>query len=296
VAKILFPSRAKWRGAPNEGGPTDGHCRAERYRRRRDRRPHGQNGSVDDSVTRNRQHWEADAVHWAERGRRSWAKAEPTWGIWKVPDSELRLLDDVADLDVVELGCGTAYVSAWLDRRGARVIGVDPTSAQLSTARSLQGEFGQAFPLVQAAGEHVPLRSASFDLVISEYGAAIWADPHRWIPEAARLLRPGGELVFLGNSVLLMLCVPDYEDLSAEAALLRPQFGIHRFEWPDSEGVEFHISHGEMIRLLRANEFEVLDLVELYPDPDAVPTVSYVSREWARAWPFEELWRARRRE
>ena len=117
---------------------------------------------------------------------------------------------------------------------------------------------------------------------------------YRWIPEAARLLRPGGELVFLGNSVLLMLCVPDYEDLPAEPALLRPQFGIHRFEWPDSEGVEFHISHGEMIRLLRANGFEVLDLVELRPDPDA-GAVPYVSHEWARRWPSEELWRARRR-
>ncbi|HUQ63912.1 MAG TPA: class I SAM-dependent methyltransferase [Acidimicrobiales bacterium] len=250
---------------------------------------------MDDSISRNRQHWEGDAVHWVERGRRNWEKDAPTWGIWKVPESELRLLDDVASRDVVELGCGAAYVSGWLARRGARAIGVDPTSAQLSTARSLQREFGVEFPLVQAAGEQVPLRSASFDLVISEYGAAIWADPHRWIPEAARLLRAGGELVFLGNSVLLMLCVPEYEDLAAEPALLRPQFGIHRFEWPDSDGVEFHISHGEMIRLLRANGFDVVDLVELRPGPDAVPAVSYVSHEWARRWPSEELWRARRR-
>ncbi len=55
----------------------------------------------------------------------------------------------------------------------------------------------------------VPLPDASFDLAISEYGAAIWADPYRWIPEAARLLRPGGDLIFLGNSVLVMLAVPD---------------------------------------------------------------------------------------
>ena len=250
---------------------------------------------MDDSIGRNRAHWDADAPHWAEAGRRSWARAEPAWGIWSVPESELRLLDGVEGADVVELGCGTAYVSAWLARGGARPVGVDPARGQLGTARTLQRDFGLRFPLVQAAGERVPLRSASFDLVISEYGAAIWADPYRWIPEAARLLRPGGDLVFMGNAVLLMLCVPDDEALPAGARLLRAQFGMHRFEWPDFTAVEFHISHGDMIRLLRGSGFEVLDLVELRPDPEATAAFPYVSTEWARRWPSEELWRARRR-
>lgn len=116
-----------------------------------------------------------------------------------------------------------------------------PDGAQLRTATLLQNEFQLSFPLVQAAGESVPLRSSAFDLVISEYGAAIWADPYRWIPEAARLLRPGGELVFLGNAVLLMLCVPDADGVPAGTTLRRPQFGMHRFEWPDDECVEFHL-------------------------------------------------------
>jgi len=84
--------------------------------------------------------------------------------------------------------------------------------------------------LVQAAGESVPLRTSSFDLVVSEYGAAIWADPYHWIAEAARLLRAGGRLVFLGNANLLLMCVPDEEDVPAGRTLLRPQFGMHRLE------------------------------------------------------------------
>src|SRR5207237_9484203 len=115
----------------------------------------------------------------------------------------------VAGLDVVELGCGTAYISAWLARRGARPVGVDPTPAQLATARRCQQELGLSFPLVDAAAERVPLPDAAFDLAISEYGASIWADPYKWIPEAARLLRPGGRLVFLSNSTLAVLCGPD---------------------------------------------------------------------------------------
>jgi len=250
---------------------------------------------MDDSIARNRALWEADAGRWVEPGRRRWARDEPCWGIWNIPESELRLVDDVAGADVVELGCGTAYVSAWLARRGARPIGVDPTTAQLLTARRLQEEFDLRFPLVQAAGEHVPLRSSSFDLVISEYGAAIWADPYHWIPEAARLLRSGGDLVFLGNASLFTMCLPDDEQLAAGPALLRPQFGMHRVEWPDTVGVEFHLSHGDMIRLLGSSGLDVIDLLELRPGPDATTTFPYVTLEWARKWPTEEVWVARRR-
>ena len=250
---------------------------------------------MDDSIARNRAQWEAAAERWIEAGRRNWARDEPCWGLWGIPEAELGLLPDVAGADVVELGCGTAYVAAWLARRGARPVGVDPTDAQLLTARRLQQEFDLRFPLVQAAGEQVPLRSASFDLVVSEYGAAIWADPHRWIPEAARLLRAGGDLVFLGNSSLLTMCVPDDEELAAGTSLLRPQFGMHRLEWPGTVGVEFQLSHGDMIRLLRSSGFEVRDLVELRPAAHATTTFPYVTLEWARSWPSEEAWVARRR-
>jgi hypothetical protein len=134
-------------------------------------------------------------------------------------------------------------------------------------------------------------------MAISEYGAAIWADPYRWIPEAARLLRPGGDLIFLGNSVLVMLAMPDLEaDGPAVEQLLRPQFGMHRFEWPDEDSVEFHISHGDMIRLMRASGFEVLDLVEIQPPADATTRWTNIATiEWARRWPSEEVWKARKR-
>ena len=114
----------------------------------------------------------------------------------------------LAGQDAIELGCGTAYVSAWLARRGARVVGVDSSQAQLATARRLQQEHRLEFPLLHGNAEAVPYPDASFDFAISEYGACLWADPHRWVPEAARLLRPGGRLVFLTNAFLHTLCVP----------------------------------------------------------------------------------------
>jgi SAM-dependent methyltransferase len=248
----------------------------------------------DDSVARNIRIWTEDDDYLVESGRRAWASDEPSWGIWPIPERDLGVLPDVAGKDVVELGCGTAYWSAWLARRGARVVGVDPTPAQLERARRFQAEFRLDFPLVEAAAEDVPLGNAAFDLVFSEYGASIWADPFRLIPEAARLLRPGGQLLFLRNSTLVILCSPEGQD-PAKECLQRPQFGMHRFDQWD--GVEFHLAHGDWIRLLRSCGLEIEDLVELQAPADAEthPHYGYVTAEWGRRWPAEEIWLARKR-
>jgi SAM-dependent methyltransferase len=203
-------------------------------------------------VRTNRAAWDAYAASMVADGERNWADEEPSWGIFSVPEADVGLLPESVDgLDVVELGCGTAYVSAWLARRGARPVGIDNSEVQLATARRLQQEHGLEFPLHHGNAEQTPFADESFDLAISEYGASIWADPYRWIPEAARLLRPGGELIFLG--------------------------------------------YGDWIRLLRANGFEVEDLIEIRPAPDATTRYPFVTADWAQRWPCEEVWKARKR-
>jgi SAM-dependent methyltransferase len=248
-------------------------------------------------VALNRDAWTANnAAYTNSKARAAWAQAEITWGVWGVPEASLQVLPDVAGLDVIELGCGTAYFGAWLKRRGARrVVGVDVTPAQLDTARECDAEFGLGLELVEANAEQVPLESGQFDLAVSEYGASIWCDPALWIAEASRLLRPGGELVFLRNSTLSMLCLPDTGKV--QTSLQRDQRGLNRVEWEDDDpGVEFHPGAGDLLRLLRRNGFEVIDLVELFAPDDAQdhPFYDYVPVEWARRWPAEEIWRARK--
>jgi 2-polyprenyl-3-methyl-5-hydroxy-6-metoxy-1,4-benzoquinol methylase len=68
----------------------------------------------------------------------AWAAADITWDVFNVPEQQVGVLGDVRGLEVVELGCGTAYFSAWLARRGARPTGVDVTPAQLESARRCQ--------------------------------------------------------------------------------------------------------------------------------------------------------------
>jgi SAM-dependent methyltransferase len=247
-------------------------------------------------VRRNVTNWTRSNAEYTDAAAAgAWAQQEITWGVFGATESQLKLLGEVSGLDVVELGCGTAYFSAWLARRGARVVGVDPTPAQLETARRLQRETGIEFPLIEATGEDVPLPDASFDLVHSEYGASIWADPYEWIPEAARLLRPRGRLIFVRNATVAVLCTT--MDGVGEH-LVRPQLHLHRIEWPDTGEVEFQLGHGDWIDLLHANGFEIERLVELFAPPAAETHsyYSYVTADWARKWPAEEIWVARKKD
>jgi SAM-dependent methyltransferase len=199
-------------------------------------------------VARNRASWDEWAHRYEAAGRRNWAAAEPSWGIWNAPESQVRMLPE--DLE---------------------------------------------FPLLHGNAEKVPYPDGSFDFALSEYGASIWADPYRWIPEAARLLRPGGRLAFLVNAPLLVLCMHEHEGEAADERLKRPYFGLHRVEWPDDDSVAFHLPHGEMIALLLDSGFEVEALTEIRPPEDATTTYDFVTREWAEQWPSEEVWRARKR-
>jgi SAM-dependent methyltransferase len=224
-----------------------------------------------------------------------WTRPEMVWGLFAVAEAELCVLGDVRDLDVAELACGTAYFSAWLARAGANVVALDLSGEQLATARRLQQRFGPVFPLVQADAERVPLTSGRFDLVVSEHGVAAWCDPETWLPEAARLLRPGGRLVFLTNSHLSALCVPAEEGVAGER-LVRGHREAYRVRWPGG-GIEFPPSHGDWVRLLRGSGFVVEALREIYAPPDGGDHRFYeiVSAAWAARWPAEELWVATRR-
>ena len=252
--------------------------------------------TLSDHAKQNRAQWDAWAPNFLEAGKRAWTQAEPTWGVWSVPESELHVLDDVAGKDVLEAGCGTAHWSAWVARRGAKVVGLDNSPKQIENARMLQREHGLDFPIHLGSAEDMPFDDASFDIVFSEYGASIWCDPYVWIPEAARVLRTGGQLAFLANGALAMLCSPDAEEPPG-ATLLRPYFGMHRFTWSDDDSVEFHLPHGEWIRLFRDAGFDVEALIEVRAPENAPPHrfPTLPSPEWAREWPSEEIWKARKR-
>jgi SAM-dependent methyltransferase len=146
-------------------------------------------------------------------------------------------------------------------------------------------------PLLCASGESLPFRDASFDLVFCDHGAMSFCDPDRSVPEAARVLRPAGRLVFSKASILQYLCWNERKDRLSRK-LHAPYFGSRRYE---SEGtIDFQIPYGDWIRLFSAHGLVVEDLVELRAPADATTTYEGWDPGWARRWPAEEIWRVRK--
>jgi SAM-dependent methyltransferase len=255
--------------------------------------------AVPEHVAENRSLWNRTADDWVASAERNWAAPEPSWGQWDVPERDLNMLPaDMSGRNAIELGCGTAYVSAWMAKRGATVVGIDISERQLETARRLADQHGVDLKLLHGNAEAVPYGESSFDFAISEYGAAIWCDPHVWIPEAHRLLVPGGDLVFLGSSPLAMICTP-MNGASCEPQLHRDYFDIHTFDWRkveiDPGGMEFNLMISDWLRLFRDTGFDVLDYIELRAPDSATGLRFSIPAEWARRWPSEQVWKLRKR-
>ena len=250
--------------------------------------------SAGDYIERNRVAWERWAGDYVPAGRAAWQESELYWGIWALPESELQLFGALPRAaDAIELGCGTAAISAWLARNEGRPVAVDFARSQLETVRRLQRDFGVDFPLVCENAEQLAFADESFDVAVSDYGASLWCDPRQWLPEAHRVLRPGGLLLFLTNGAMLMACTPE-DGGSADTQLHRDYFSDDRVEFSHDGPVEFHPTHGEWVRLLHSSGFVVEDLIEIRPDEGATPSFDFVSIDWARRWPSEEIWVARK--
>src|SRR5262249_55148049 len=154
------------------------------------------------------------------------------------------------------------------------------------------GRHKVAFRLVPANVEKLPYDGGSFDLAVSEYGASLWSDPRYWLPEAYRVLKPGGKLIFFTNGALLMACTPE-DGAQTQDVLVRDSFSPARVEFPSS--VEFHLRHGLWIQALRTCGFDLEGLIEVRPPEGAAARYGFVSLEWAQRWPSEEVWIARKR-
>jgi SAM-dependent methyltransferase len=213
--------------------------------------------------------------------------------MWQLPESELRVLGDVAGKDVLELGCGAAQWSILLAREGARVVGLDYSERQLEHARASLTEAGVEVQLVHASAESLPFPDKSFDIVLADHGANRFVDPYAWVPEAARVLRRGGLLAFSESTPWEVVCWDDERDTMSRELRL-DYFGLHRLE--DQDGlVQFQLPYGEWIRLFRDNGLDVEALREIQPPEGAESTYRGDDEtEWARHWPMEQIWSVRK--
>ena len=242
---------------------------------------------------RNRAFWDADADDYqATHAHDLTGDRVRAWGAFRIPESQLGVLGDVAGRDVLEYGCGAAQWSTALAHDGAAPIGLDQSRAQLRHARRLQLEQEVTFPLVAASGEATPFRDARFDLVLSDHGAMSFCDPDASVPEVARLVRPGGRVVFCHTTAWLELTYDERRERQ-DRRLHADYFGMRRFDRGEGT-VDFQLPYGAWLRLFREHGLTVEDLVELRPSKDARTTYDLAPRGWARRWPAEQIWVLRR--
>lgn len=245
--------------------------------------------SGNDPSPTNRLWWNRESGDYQDRHGETLARSPTAWGTWRAAETELRVLGEIKNRDVLEFGCGAAQWSIALAREGARVVGLDLSDTQLAHARRLSAEAGIRVALVQASAERTPFANASFDVVFCDHGAMSFARPECTVAEASRLLRPGGLLAFCMSTPLRDICW----DEAAEAVVPRLHQAYFDLGRIDEEGsVQFQLPFGDWIRLFRRHSLRVEDLIEIRPPADAQTTYEdYVPLDWARSWPSDHIWK-----
>jgi ubiquinone/menaquinone biosynthesis C-methylase UbiE len=246
-------------------------------------------------VAPNEAYWDGLAAGYQATHSKQLSTTVPMWSVFATPESDLGVLGEFEGKDVVELGCGGAQFSIALARHGARCTAVDISREQLAHAEQLLTDIEQAdgarpdVTLMTGDVEQLELADASFDIAFSDYGASMFADPYRWVPEAARVLRPGGRLAFSAITPILEMCWPKTSGKVANHELQRTYFDLHAIQ---DHATMFTLPYGEWVRLFRRSGLEIIDLVETRPGESQV-TTEYRSAsqvEWARRWPAEMIW------
>ena len=102
-----------------------------------------------------------------------------------------------AERDVLEIGCGAGLDLVRFASAGAHATGIDLSATAVGLAGLYCAVAGAQARLLQADGACLPFPPSSFDLVYCHGVLAFAADPNGIVAEAWRVLRPGGQAVFM---------------------------------------------------------------------------------------------------
>jgi ubiquinone/menaquinone biosynthesis C-methylase UbiE len=239
------------------------------------------------SIAANRRVWNRISEWYQAEHDPQIGAAPRLWGCYSIPDAQLNALGDVTGQRVLELGCGAGQWSRTLAEETEQVVGLDLSDAQLRAAKAAMRSA--RYSLVQGAAQQLPFADGRFDLVFCDHGGLSWASPDIAVPEAARVLRPGGRLVFNTGSPWSGVCYDDDADkittrLHHDYFTLGPQD-------EDEGATSYLLTYGSWIRVLRGAGLVIDDLIEPRPGPDQ--RNGYMEMEppdWAHRWPIEVLW------
>lgn len=219
-----------------------------------------------DSVRANRSWWDAQApAYYAEHGA-FLGDVDLLWCPEGLREAAAGLLGDVRGRDVLEIGCGAAQGARWLVAAGARVTAFDVSGGQLAQARRLDRRTGvRVERLVQADAQALPFASSSYDVVFSAFGALPFvADSAGVMREIARVLRPGGRLVFSVTHPTRWAFPddPGPDGLTARQSYFDRTPYVEHGPAGEPSYVEHHRTLGDRVRELVAAGLTLVDLIE----------------------------------
>jgi SAM-dependent methyltransferase len=239
------------------------------------------------SIGANQRHWDQISGAYQDDHDPQIGAAPRLWGMFSVPDTQISALGDVTGKRVLELGCGAGQWSRTLADDASLVVGFDLSRAQLGEARTAMR--AARYPLVQGAAEQLPFAASTFDVVFCDHGGLSWASPDIAVPEAARVLRQGGRLVFNVTSPWLDVCHDDGAG-RVTTRIQHDYFTLGRRGEGDGAAT-YQLTYGGWIRILRQAGLVIDDLIE--PHPDSGQRSGYLDMDppdWAHHWPAEMLW------
>ena len=216
------------------------------------------------------------------------------WGLFRIPERRLGVLGEVDGRDVLELGCGTAYLSAQLASAGARTVAVDLSPHQLRSARRLPGADRTdlsahrsdrragttAVRDVRSGGERVRRRSLVPPRAMAERGRSTAA--RRWPSGVPHQQRARGDVRPRGRR-------RRRRPAAAHPAFTSPgRVARCRGRAPSRRTVTGYGSCAGRASSSRRSTSSSLPTTHTLPS-----TTTSSHHEWARRWPAEDLWVAR---
>ncbi|MFV8396274.1 class I SAM-dependent methyltransferase [Corynebacterium hindlerae] len=201
--------------------------------------------------TANRAWWDQDAHHYHESHKNYLSSFY--WCPEMLHEKDARLLGDVRNKRVLEIGCGSASCTRWLEGQADLAVGFDLSMGML---RHGSGN------LVQANALEMPFADEAFDVAFSAFGAIPFVESSvDVLREAVRVVKPGGRFVMSINHPMRWIFADDPESFEVQFSYF-DRSGYVEVAGGEVTYAEQHRTMGDRIRELLQVGFVIDDVIE----------------------------------